>query len=318
MVGKLTPDDIVSASTVPALLGLNPYHSPNDLLKQCIEASRGEYVSDFNGNEATRWGDRLEPVVLTQAAERLELMDVELDPRVPFHHETLPLAASLDGRAFGRGELVTDTARGIYCINADRISIDGMGVLESKVTRSAPEVVPPPYRGPLQLQAQMMCTGYKWGAIATFYGGIELRLFVYRADPVVQRRIADAVIEFEERKRNIDWYPVINSADGNTAYPRVDDGAHVIDLAKNADGEELLRMLVKARADKALAELNIDEAEAGLKEIMGSHEYAEGMVGNQKYRLKWGMRTMKAKPERVMPAEPERTVRSGAINVKEV
>ena len=41
MVGKLTPDDIVTASRVPVLLGLSPYKTPNELLKEAIEAAAG-------------------------------------------------------------------------------------------------------------------------------------------------------------------------------------------------------------------------------------------------------------------------------------
>ena len=41
MVGKLTPDDIVTASRVPVLMGLSPYMTPNELLKEAIEAAAG-------------------------------------------------------------------------------------------------------------------------------------------------------------------------------------------------------------------------------------------------------------------------------------
>ena len=65
MVGKLTPDTIISASKVPALLGMSPYSSPNDILKEVVDIIHNDTRPAFwGGNEATRWGDRLEPVVL--------------------------------------------------------------------------------------------------------------------------------------------------------------------------------------------------------------------------------------------------------------
>ena len=51
MVGKLTPDDIVTASRVPALMGLSPYTTPNELLKEAIEAATGNRPS---GSHRTR------------------------------------------------------------------------------------------------------------------------------------------------------------------------------------------------------------------------------------------------------------------------
>ena len=39
--GKLTPDDILSGSQVPTVLGRNPYQTPNDLLKRAIDIMSG-------------------------------------------------------------------------------------------------------------------------------------------------------------------------------------------------------------------------------------------------------------------------------------
>ena len=41
MVGKVTPDNIITASRVPALLNASPYETPNDVLKTCIDAEEG-------------------------------------------------------------------------------------------------------------------------------------------------------------------------------------------------------------------------------------------------------------------------------------
>ena len=73
MVGKLTPDDIVTASRVPALMGLSPYATPNELLSEAIEAAAGNPRERFAQNEAMRFGDLLEPVILDEAAYRLDL-----------------------------------------------------------------------------------------------------------------------------------------------------------------------------------------------------------------------------------------------------
>ena len=40
MVGKLTPDNMLSASRIPALMGLSPYTTPNELLAEIHPAWR--------------------------------------------------------------------------------------------------------------------------------------------------------------------------------------------------------------------------------------------------------------------------------------
>ena len=79
MVGKLTRDDQMSASRIPALMGLSPYKTPNELLKEAIDAAAGNPPERFAQNEAMRFGDLLEPTILREAAYRLDLEDVVTD-----------------------------------------------------------------------------------------------------------------------------------------------------------------------------------------------------------------------------------------------
>jgi hypothetical protein len=317
MVGKVTPDNIITASRVPALLNASPYETPNDVLKKCIDAEEGKPRADFKQNEAMTWGDALEPAILAMAAERLGLSDTKFDYDEAFFHEKLPLACSLDGAGTGSGTIKTDTSKGIYCVTSDEIDITGRGVLEAKNTGSKPETTPALYRGPLQLQAQMMCTNAQWGAVCVLYGGNELRIFVYEVQHDTQEMISGAILDFENRKKNYDWYPIFSSDDGNTAYGSVDDGVPELELDES-EALDYLSDLVDAKRDKRIAEQRIDEAEAGLKEFLGSHESALGTVGNTLYRVKWPMRTRKASPEKVSPAKPAETYRQKTLTLREL
>ena len=318
MVGKKTPDDIVTASRIPALMGLSPYDTQNDLLASVLAAVEGKPdPKPFNGNEACDWGDALEGVILTTAADRLGLTDLQLEHDALFH-DVIPFAASLDGTAnAGVGGWVdTDWSRGIICPKG-KVYVAGKGVLESKLTSSKPEDAPAPHRGPLQLQGQLMVAEeVTWGAVCVLYGGVELRVFLYQADAAVQAKIRDAVEDFERRKMDIDWYPVLSSADGNTAYPRVDDGAETLILPD--EQVDWLGQLVNAKEAKRAAEADIDEAEAALKEHMGSHEKASGVVGNNAYVVRWPMRNFKAQPAKTTPAKPARIARQGTLTIKAV
>ena len=318
MVGKLTPDDIATASTLPAIMGMSRYKTPNDALRDAIEEMEGTREDTWTGNEATRWGDKLEGTIITEAAYRLGLKDLCLEFPEAFFHDSLPLACSLDGSAMGEGVITTSVERGIYCMNADRIDLSGTGIIESKLTSAAPEDIPSPFRGPWQLQAQMMCTGHKWGVVATFYRGIELRLFVYQADEGMQKRITAAVHEFEDRKRNRDWYPAVSSDDADRAYSRVDYGAPDIDLSSFPHGEAALVELLEAKDAKAAAESRIEDAQIVLKEIMGSHEGARGLAGNAAYRVVWQQISYKAKPKKVTPAKDGYSIRAKTLKLKPI
>ena len=315
MVGKLTPNDIATASTVAAIMGLNPWNTPNDQLKKAIDATEGR-ADDWQGNEATGWGDRLEGVIIKTAAERLGLTHVKTEFSEAFFHKTAPLACSLDGEGRGSGFVSTNTSSGIYAANAPKIAISGPGIIESKLTSAQPEMVPPPYRGPIQLQAQMACTGHDWGVVATLYRGIELRLYVYASDPNIQEQIIDASVEFKQRVTDRDWYPLMSSEDANTAYSRVDDGAGSIDLSAAHGAEDFLEQLVVAKQRKKDADAMIDEAEREIKEIMGSHQYAHGSAGNRMYQVAWSDRNYSAKPEKIVPATPARKVRTKTLALK--
>ncbi len=160
MSGKLTPDYMMSASRLPALLGLSRYQTPNDELQYSINASKGLPREDKQ-NEAMAWGDRIERLILLETAKRLELLELSTEFDSAFFHKTLPLACSLDGWAHGRGQKIrTDMDAGIIVVGQDEIMLDGYGVLEAKLTAVSPEEMPALYRGPVQLQAQMVLPNY--------------------------------------------------------------------------------------------------------------------------------------------------------------
>ena len=318
MVGKLTRDDQMSASRIPALMGLSPYKTPNELLKEAIDAAAGNPPERFAQNEAMRFGDLLEPTILREAAYRLDLDDVVTDIDEAGQHPHLPLACSLDGR--GRGGIVFEhtPGMGIYVPQGGVVDTSGVGCLEAKNTSAAPEEAPAPHRGPLQLQAQMMCTDYAWGAVCVLYRGAELRIFLYRQDREVQAQIEDAVHEFERRKRDVDWYPALSSDDANVAWDRVDSGAPALDLNGVADADHWASILIAARDQKRALEAEIDEAETMLKEMLGNHEEGQVHVDGSTYYIKWPMRNYKAQPAKpATPAKPARQVRAKTLTVKE-
>ena len=317
MVGKLTPDDMASASLLPAIMGLSKYASPNDALLGCIDAIDGRPRPDI-GNEAMAWGNTLEPHILKEAALRLGLDNLDLSHDKPYFHQFWRLACSLDGTAIGRGQRIEhEPEKGIYVLGANSIILDGLGVLEAKLTASDVEDSPPLWRGPVQLQAQMAITGSTWGAVATLYRGVALRVYLFAPHEITLKAIDQAVADFERRltvyreSQTIDYYPPIDSADDNRTWSAADDSVEPLWLP--AADENLISDLLIEKDKIKSAEKRIDELEKAIKEKMKEAPCAR--VGS--YEIRWPMRHYKAQPERVVPASEARSVRQSTLTIKE-
>jgi predicted phage-related endonuclease len=317
MSGKLTPMTMMSASRLPALLGLSRYQTPNDELQASIAAIKGEDQS-FTQNEAMAWGDRLEETILRETAKRLQLQDLKTEFPKAFFHDTLPLACSLDGCADGAGQIVTtDPDAGIFVIGSDKIELAGVGVLEAKLTATAPEDQPALYRGPVQLQAQMDIMQAKWGALAVLYQGTTLRIFLFVPHAQTLATIKAAVLEFQHRLEKfkatseIDFYSPATSKDADRMYPTADETrtAHLPERA-----EQLVRQIVAAKATIKEAEGNQAEAETELKAMMG--EAAKAKAGS--WEIRWPMRYYKAAPQRVTPAKDAYSIRQSTLSIKDL
>lgn len=316
MAGKLTDDRMMSASRLPALMGFSKYSTRNDELQFSIDAISGAERPDI-GNEAMAWGNTLEPVILAEAAQRLGLTSVDTNITEPYRHKKLPLQCSLDGIGTASGQVITtDPAKGIYVVGQDSITLDGVGVLEAKLTKMIPEEAPDLARGPIQLQGQMMCTGYKWGAVCVLYQGIELRVFLFAPHEKTQAAIANAVEDFEAKlcvyreQGIVDWYPPDSSKDADRIYPNAED--KVVDLEESA--EDLARLILECKSDIRLAEKEIERAETALKLMLGDASKARA----GRYQIGWPMRNFKAQPEKVIAAKEAYSIRQSTLNIKEI
>jgi predicted phage-related endonuclease len=307
---------MMSASRLPALLGLSRYQTPNDELQYSINASKGLPREDKQ-NESMAWGDRIERLILQETAKRLELLELSTEFDSAFFHKTLPLACSLDGWAHGRGQKIrTDMDAGIIVVGQDEIMLDGYGVLEAKLTAVSPEEMPALYRGPVQLQAQMDIMQARWGAVAVLYQGTVLRIFLFEPHKQTLETIKTAVLEFQNKIEKykatgeIDYYPPANSKDADRMYPAADEAA-VVNLPGRA--EQLADQILAANADIKEAEGKRSEAETELKAMLG--QASKGTVG--RFEIRWPMRSYKAQPEKVVPAKDAYSIRQSTLSIKE-
>jgi predicted phage-related endonuclease len=315
MSGKKTPDSVMSASRLPALLGLSRYQSANDELQTSIEALRGNKRPDIT-NEAMRWGDRLESMILREASERLQLSSLSTEFDTAFYHPSMPLACSLDGYADGRNQVIkSDPEAGIFVIGSDQITLDGMGVLEAKLTAVMPEEIPALYRGPVQLQAQMDIMEAKWGALCVLYQGTTMRVFLFEPHAQTLATIKAAVLEFQNKLEKfrangeIDFYPPSSSKDADRIFPNAQD--KTVDLPSKA--AQLCDQILSSKQAMDDAERSRAEAEVELKAMLG--DASRGVIGE--FEVKWPMRSYKATTERIVAAKEAYIVRQSTLSIKE-
>ena len=318
MVNKVTPDTMLSASRLPAVMGISRYQTPNDELEYSIRALKGEERRDI-GNEAMAWGNLMEPMILEDAARRLELVDLVTDHPTSRFHDSLPLCCSLDGTADGRGQIIsTDPAAGVYVIGQDSIQLEGVGVLEAKLTSMAPEDMPPLWRGPIQLQAQMDIVQAKWGAVATLYRGTELRVFVFAPHQATVKKIAEVARDFQRRLDEwketglVDYYP----PQDDEKWPDLRGPFPIIPVAAVLDDsciERAEKILAKRKEIKKL-QTDLDSDEEKLKEILGAAEM--GIAGQ--YQIIRSTRHYQAQPAKMVPAKEAYTIRQSTLTIKPV
>lgn len=318
MVGKLTDDGILSGSMAPVLM--NESHptfgmSRNDLMARVMNARGiGEYPQEgFSGSEAAEHGNELEGYIIKTAAERLGIDKYQDEVTQVYNYEDL-FSVSLDGVLFNERMIVGATDN-IFLMNGQsEMQLRRNGIIEAKLTSAPYTDTPPPYRGPWQLQMQMMCYGAEWGVIATFYQGTRLVLNVYEADYDMQKQLVEAAKDFYQRIQGPDWYPAMDGPDAARTWANGEDTLPSVDLEPVA--ELAMQYYEGKRAIKAAEEL-CKKLEPQIMTHMGNHELAHltDENGEVMFEMKWPTRNFKEQPEKVTPAKPARVERQKSLSI---
>ena len=307
MVGKLSDDTKMSGSRIPVLYCWNhgiphPWSTPNDELRKSIAAKRGEW-EDFDIGEPGIVGNLLEPALVENACEHLGLPEPELTPPVfkLDHFET-----SCDGLVQVE-PAVTVRSAGIVRVHGDEITLAGPVPIECKVTTAPPTDEIPLYRGPIQLQAQMMATGASAGIIVTLHRGIERRIDVIPANPLIQAEIDMICLNFLDRVRNESWFPPVNVDDA--VIPPAAQDKKTVEIDDRADD---LAALERLRNERKTLDDDIAALEVRIMDALGDAQV--GTAGP--YTVEWPVRHYKEQPEKISPAKPARTIRLKTLKIR--
>lgn len=154
-----------------AIMGLSPWKSAFRVYQE-----KRKEVADWQGNEATDWGRRQEPII-RQFYSDVTGRAVRLPDKILFHSKHPYMLASLDGYTDDRRVVEIKTAR----------SGKGWGEPGS-------DEIPDIYRA--QVEHYLIVTGFEVADVAVSIGGGSPELYEVPADPELQEMIIEACAKF--------------------------------------------------------------------------------------------------------------------------
>ena len=267
---------VITSTEVSALFNMNPYITEFELWHQ----KKNEEIVILEDHERMRWGNRLEPAIAEGVAEDNDGWMVH-----PFKEfatmESLKAGSSFDYLLAvpGDGKMI----EGLLEIkNVDWLQIKNKWVIEDGKVIEAPAHIE------LQVQHQLMVTGYPFCYIAALEGGNKVHLLKREPQEKIISAIKSKVIKF--------WNSIENGLEPQPDWER--DSAFIIkmntfsepgkimdvapervdELAQeyNIIGKEISALEKKKKAIKAEILENIGESE---KVLGGDYTISAGMVG---------------------------------------
>lgn len=313
MVGKLSDDRLMSGSRISVLYAWliakegHPYSTPNDELRQSIAAKHGEYKRDDTHSEPAYCGNLFESTIAVDVCQELGLPDPELSPSV-FHAEDGSWQCSMDA-LITLPNTTTIFANDLVEIDGDlpHIELSGLVPIEVKTTEQRYDAKTPLWRGPVQLQMQMMAVDARFGIIATVHRGNYRHYKIYRCDPVMQQVIGDLCLDFRDRVAEERFYAPVNVDDCSKTH----QGGNTDPVELNSLADDVAR-LVELRQNAKDIESEIEAVQTKIMSEMQDNEVAQ--VGE--FTVKWPRRHYKAQPEKVTPAKEARTIRLRTLQIK--
>lgn len=164
----------IGGSDIAAIMGLSPFKTAYQVYRE-----KRKEVEDWQGNELTDWGKRMEPAIRQWYSDKTG-RDVRLPDKIMYHPQHPFMLASLDG--------FTDDGR----------------VVEIKTARSGknwgePETNQIPDYYAVQVHHYMTITGFQVADIPVSIAGSSPSLYIVEADKEISEMIIEACAKFWER-----------------------------------------------------------------------------------------------------------------------
>jgi len=287
----------VGTSKVPLIvLGQNDFGNTREQLRQnFVEIRKNPDVvrleSKQNKNAKDR-GNYLEDGIAHWVSDQLDNLCVDSGsvtfrkPIDAYRLSKYKMAASLDGVLTVDGEPIQydDPQTG------KTITLSGEGVCEIKTQGYNDHVT---YDHILQLQAQMLVTGFKWGVIGHLGPRLKMQMFVFESDKQIQKKILERVKDFWQRVEKHTPYPVIAESTEKVYSDWSNDDKGLTKLTNDYD-------LAKDEIERWTT--TKDQLANAIKSIL-KQENASYVKIREK-QIACELITRKATVERIVPAKP--------------
>ena len=287
----------VGTSKVPLIvLGQNDFGNTREQLRQnFVEIRKNPDVvrleSKQNKNAKDR-GNYLEDGIAHWVSDQLDNLCVDSGsvtfrkPIDAFRLSKYKMAASLDGVLTIQGEPIQydDPQTG------KTFTLSGEGVCEIKTQGYNDHVT---YDHILQLQAQMLVSGFKWGVIGHLGPRLKMQMFVFESDKQIQKKILERVKDFWRRVEKDTPYPVIAESTEKVYSDWSNDDKGLTKLTNDYD-------LAKDEIERWTT--TKDQLANAIKSILKQENTS--YVKIRQKQIACELITRKATVERIVPAKP--------------
>lgn len=213
----------IGGSDIAAIMGLSPFKTAYQVYRE-----KRKEVEDWQGNELTDWGKRMEPAIRQWYSDKTG-RDVRLPDKIMYHPQHPFMLASLDG--------FTDDGR----------------VVEIKTARSGKDWGEPgtnqiPDYYAVQVHHYMTITGFQVADIPVSIAGSSPSLYIVEADKEISEMIIEACAKFWERVQSGNPPDPVTYADAVARFGKIKSDGSIIattELIEAIAGLKQLRAQIK-------------------------------------------------------------------------
>lgn len=264
----------LGASEIAAAIGLSPWRTPLSVWLEKTGQS-----PPFDGNEYTKWGLALEPVVRQEYVTRSG-MDVYVPPRSLYHRDLPWCRATPDGIAIG-GEL----GQWLWPV---QIKVAGF-MMRDSWGPSGSATIPEQYL--IQEVVEMAVTNLDRADVAVLIDGHDYRQYTISRDADLERDVLSAAGEFWARVQRGEA-PDVDDTDDYRRYLGEKLKARDIVAPQTPTGDELATALYDARRRVAEVASERKQAENDLRAYLA--EVGADAINTGLGRITWRQSAGKA------------------------